>query len=370
MALSMNTLQSQETKGELKEALYNLAKGKNKLDEAYRGTMERVQSQEESPRRLAMQTLAWIFHAKRPLSTEELLHALAVRRTTSMLDENYIPKVGRLLSVCAGLVRLDEKSKIIDLIHKTTRDYFEITKDTWFPDAESDITTICTIYLSFSVFGSGFCQTDAEFEERLQSNQLYKYAAQNWGHHARKASTLCQEGIDFLECEAKVQASSQALLANKRWSGHSSYSQEFPRQMTELHLTAYFGVEKAIGILLKKGSKANSKDSYGRTPLSWAAASGHEAVVKLLLEKDATVETVDSEYGQTPLSWAAESGHEAVVKLLLEKDADIDAEDNLGWTALQLAAFNRHIQVERLLVLNGASEPDDFYGLEVLFSIE
>jgi ankyrin repeat protein len=53
----------------------------------------------------------------------------------------------------------------------------------------------------------------------------------------------------------------------------------------------------------------------------YAAVSGHEAVVALLLEKGAELETKDSS-GQTPLSWAAGSGHEAVVKLLLEKQAD------------------------------------------------
>ena len=47
------------------------------------------------------------------------------------------------------------------------------------------------------------------------------------------------------------------------------------------------------------------------------ARSGHEAVVKLLLEK-ADIESKPSN-GQMPLLWAAKSRHEAVVKLLLEK---------------------------------------------------
>ena len=48
--------------------------------------------------------------------------------------------------------------------------------------------------------------------------------------------------------------------------------------------------------------------------------NGHEAVVKLLLEKGAELETEDRN-NQTPLSWAAENGRKAVVKLLLENGA-------------------------------------------------
>jgi ankyrin repeat protein len=79
--------------------------------------------------------------------------------------------------------------------------------------------------------------------------------------------------------------------------------------------------------LLENGHDPNFKDTNGRTPLSWAAENGHEAVVKLLLEKGAELESKDNEHGRTPLSWAAENGHEAVVKLLLEKGAELESKD-------------------------------------------
>ena len=88
------------------------------------------------------------------------------------------------------------------------------------------------------------------------------------------------------------------------------------------------GHEAVVKLLLEKGADIESKDDYGRTPLSWAAEGGHKAVVKLLLEKGADMESKD-DYGQTPLSWAAEGGHEAVVQLLLEKGADIESKDKL-----------------------------------------
>jgi hypothetical protein len=149
---------------------------------------------------------------------------------------------------------------------------------------------------------------------RLKSgctSRLYDYLAHYWGYHANEVSASCQSVIEFLEDAAKVEALSQALLAVKRWSSDSDYSQRVPRQMTGLHIAAYFGFQKAVNALLG-GQRSDLRDSYGRTPLSWAAEKGHEAVAKLLLEKGAELETKDTDYGLTPLSWAAQYGYESV----------------------------------------------------------
>ena len=142
------------------------------------------------------------------------------------------------------------------------------------------------------------------------------------------------------------QASSQALIARKTWSGHTEYSQEFLNHTTALHVAAYFGLKVIVQLLLQQGANFNAADSYGRTPLSYATEEGHEAVVTLLLEE---LETKDDEDGRTPLSYAAVGGHEAVVTLLLEKGAELDAKDNDGRTPLSHAAQNGHESIVKLL---------------------
>jgi hypothetical protein len=150
--------------------------------------MERIESQKTGFQALAKQVLSWIIYAKRPLTTLELRHALAVEVGESQLDEENLPDIEDMVSVCAGLVTVDEQSDIIRLVHYTTQEYFERTRKNWFANAETDIAMICVTYLSFNAFEPGFCLTDERFEAQLQLNPLYDYAARNWGYHVRGAS--------------------------------------------------------------------------------------------------------------------------------------------------------------------------------------
>src|SRR5277367_3953063 len=224
-------------------ALKKFPKGFEAYNYAYEEAMERVEGQITNSRDLAKQVLSWITCANRPLTTSELRHALGVEIGESELDEENLPEVENIVSVCAGLVTVDEESDIIRLVHYTTQEYFERTSISWFPNAQKDIAISCVTYLSFDAFAAGFCQTDEDFEARLRLNPLYDYAAGNWGYHARAASVDVVQLIPrFLKNVAKMAGSSQAMMASKYYKGDSGYSRRVPRQMTEVHLAAYFGL--------------------------------------------------------------------------------------------------------------------------------
>ena len=316
--------------------------------------MERIEDQVADSQELARQVLSWIVCAKRPLTTLELQHALAVEIGEPELDEENLPEIEDMVSVCAGLVTVDEESDIVRLVHYTTQEYFERTWASWFPNAQTDITKTCVTYLSFSNFDTGFCQTDKEFEARLRGSILYDYAAHNWGYHARAASIEAEQSVlHFLKNGAKVSASSQAMMLSKDDSRFSGYSQHVPRQMTGVHLTAYFGLREMTIALFENGYDPDIKDTEWQTPLWWAAEKGHEAVVKLLLARDGVDPDSKDKGGRTPLWWAAEKGHEAVVKLLLARDGvDPDSKDTRGRTPLSWAAENGHEAVVKLLQWN------------------
>jgi hypothetical protein len=104
----------------IRTALEKLPKGSEAYDQAYREAMERIEGQTADYEILAKQVLSWITCAMRPLTTLELQHALAVEVGESELDQENLPEIEDMVSVCTGLVTVDEESHIIRLVHYTT----------------------------------------------------------------------------------------------------------------------------------------------------------------------------------------------------------------------------------------------------------
>ena len=177
------------------------------------------------------------------------------------------------------------------------------------------------------------------------------------------------------------------LIRAKRWD----VNQRDSAGLTLLMWAARYGREEIVKVLLQhRHIQPNMQDTrYGRTALSWGAGNGHEGVVRLFLgrpfddpgkisrqwgkifevlsvlfrEKYVNPDKFDRS-GQTPLMWAARTGHDGVVKLLLgRRDVDTNRRDNYKRTALSLAAQNGHDGVVEML-LGGEdirpNQPDNY----------
>ncbi|KAK7404060.1 hypothetical protein QQX98_010146 [Neonectria punicea] len=132
---------------------------------------------------------------------------------------------------------------------------------------------------------------------------------------------------------------------------------KFSRQRSLLSYVAESGDESVLAFLLASGklnTEIDSNDKEGRTPLSYAAANGREAIVRQLIDKGAALEIADND-GWTSLLHAAVHGHEAVARLLLEKGAAIEVAGKDGRTPLLHAAVHGHEAVVWLLLEKGAA---------------
>ncbi|KAH1792063.1 hypothetical protein KXV95_003970 [Aspergillus fumigatus] len=335
-------------------------------DRAYEKAMDRINDQADEQRHLAKQALSWITCAKRPLTSTELQHALALEEGQSTFDMNNVSDMEDIISVCAGLVAVDKESHVVRLVHYSTQEFFDRTRRKWFPDAENEITIACITYLSFDCFTSGYCQSVEEFEQRMTSNPLYDYAVQSWGEHAKSASNAYQQIITFLCDQAKVDASSQALMvstAGQVFLGAETITDPLEPELDEfcprethimgIHLAAYFGFHDIISALIENQQAVDVTDDWGHTPLMFGAGKGHKDVVRKLLDEGAIIDAKDID-GRTALSWATEKGHAHVVELLIDNNADVNTMDIYAGSPLLSASRRGHLLIVQALLDKGA----------------
>ncbi|HUI07688.1 MAG TPA: ankyrin repeat domain-containing protein [Verrucomicrobiae bacterium] len=116
---------------------------------------------------------------------------------------------------------------------------------------------------------------------------------------------------------------------------------------------AYYGNVEIVRMLLEKGATVDCQNKHGLTPLNWAAGNGHADVARLLIEHGADVQHVSLD-GVPVLVDAASGGNVDIVRMVLDKGAPVDCQNKYGLTPLMWAAAKGHSDVARLLIEHGA----------------
>jgi ankyrin repeat protein len=349
------------------------------VSEAYEAILKKI---DDEYRELAMKLLHIIVVADRPLSLKEMNVALSIKEDTRSYedldlenDDSFRKTVRNLCGLFVSVI--DSK---VYLIHQTAKEFL-VSKEECKEDAVRPasgvnsfpviwehsleprksnfiMAKICISYLLFAEFESHPLVIVNDIKETVDQyttrHAFLDYAAKHWADHFRGSkvteTALLKPMVDVCDTQSKRFTTWFQVYWINMYP-----SSLYPQTFTSLMVGSYFGHKALVKLLLENGADVDSKDSSGRTPLLWAIENGHKAVVELLLEKGANVDSKDSG-GRTPLLWAAENGDKAVVELLLKKGADIESKDSsFSRTPLLWAAKNGHEAVVKLLLEKGAN---------------
>ncbi|KAH7480071.1 hypothetical protein FOMA001_g7651 [Fusarium oxysporum f. sp. matthiolae] len=319
-----------------------------KLEEFYDAAWQRIENLEEGDSLLAKKALSYVFHAKRPLTSEELVHALSVEPGDPGLDDMGFTERHILLSVTAGLLQIGDGTDDARLVHLTLHEYLSKHQDR-FLEPEKQLAKACLTYLCFDIFSTGPCEAEQELDKRMGEYALLNYASHHWGDNFAAGQDRDDVGeiMNFIEDEKKLASSLQAMcIPRHRTDG---WHEAFPKEFTSLHAVAYWGLFGVFESALETGVSIDHQDSHGMSALHLASRRGFANLVQALLHRGADTDLMN-ERGETAMLWAARNGHGEVMKLLIANGADSTIEDNECWTALHWAVINRHDNIVLMLL--------------------
>ncbi|KAJ7509743.1 hypothetical protein B0H11DRAFT_1846849, partial [Mycena galericulata] len=293
----------------VREALENFPKD---LECTYDEALDRIDRQNDEDKKIAHSALTWIANAKRILSVAELREALAIEPGSKRLDPDNLLEIDLILSVCAGLVIVDESSSVvrfslpfgksspkIRLVHYTTQRYLDSIQDRRFPEAHTEITRALLTYLTFdSTFIRAtrfyteyplldycqYCLIHAVGRPEMVLNDLilsFLGQAGRWGSRMRgfwstppwDIRQLCYESPLWVAAAANLLGIAEYLLDHGVSPSNASKLGPAP-----LGAASYYGHIKMMELLLEREADVNEAYSVNRETRSWARSEFHNAL--------------------------------------------------------------------------------------------
>lgn len=318
--LHVDSLRDKRTLKAVKNIVRTLPSGSHAYETAYDWAIKRITEQSKDDYKLAQEVLTWIVYALRPLTETDLETALAVELGEKRLDPDNFVTTAELVSLCAGLVTVDEESKTVRLAHYTTREYFARNPQHLLQNPHRILSDICISYLGIDDFmAEGY--VDDEYERHLSSHAhgfaFLSYAAKHWENHSRAALPFNNEEDDTQTSILELQLLQHKELMESYFRARGAWTRKY-------QATWSWGPDGHVFIYERK------------TGMQYAAARGNpdhvSALLKLGLDPD---ESMD---GTTALFEAARGHHQSIVRLLIEAKADISFQAEMsGHTALTAA---------------------------------
>ncbi|KAJ9605133.1 hypothetical protein H2200_010523 [Cladophialophora chaetospira] len=351
--MAIDSLSLATTARQVRQLLASLPKD---LPSAYENTFQRILGSRSSVKLLALRTLSWLHVAKRPLRVPELLCALAIEPDDDHIDMENITTLKAILNACQGLIECSEADGTVRLAHATVQDFLNSQRNTHFADADHVAAHVCVIYLNQDDFAKGSLDSVEALEKRMADYPLLEYAACYWGLHAAVSEAQLAHAIDILVGHPALLSNASHVLHYARRKSNSTPDAAFaaiPRDLSELHVLAFWGLVAAAKRRSSVTTSVEVRDSLGWTPLHWAAARGHSQMIDFLLDNGAQIETQDPRLW-TPLFWSAFWRRPEATALLLNRGARIQARDVDGRSPLHIAISRASLAVCKVLIDGGA----------------